>query len=315
MTRRELLTRVESLSRPELQRVVVELVRQFGSDAAARLIPDSPFPIAKSSSQLMLVAVDTVSVMTEIERVVAFGTSLAQLESCGIPDVGAHLNHPALRLALERRWEHLMDECRRAAEYDPAQGLAMADRTVDALVALRRATRAYDVGHAARNGTWALDVAAMLQTALPVVEAVARRLCTLAVTGEPARHLFETVAALHALAPDADAFGMLSRAFDAAPDPTPVRELLHWLESDSRAAAHTVPALSLLAARVVPDDVDSYVRVAEVFVDHDARIIADLVRCLAEHDRDDEARFWLGEGRIRHAGRASVWDDLEEEFL
>ncbi len=305
MDRRSIEATLDALSRAELRDLTAELLRWVGADAAAHVLPDSPFSATDQQAQLPLAAIDTGAVGRRIEHLTALGVAMARVSGGDFPAIAASVSDPQLAGALREAFEELAEEASRAIGYDFRAGLELTDRLVDALAIVREADRAFRRPSEEARTTPDLDpliatVEEQLrdvtvdESGLRALVALARRLAEEQRDEGP----YRLVAAAVATPRNAEARGRLVRYLERAPS-----------------GPETVPLLRVLAGTADTDgDVETFVQAAELHLGADERVIEMIVTTLHARERVDEARFWIGEGRLRFADGVR-WSALEEKLF
>ena len=92
-----------------------------------------------------------------------------------------------------------------------------------------------------------------------------------------------------------------------APHAATLATVERWLDHHPRMTPGT---LSLLRGLYAAGRVDALVRAVEAVAPDSPEAVALLIDALIDAERFDEARFWLGEGRILHADFGG-WDALD----
>lgn len=300
MDRRNRQHRIDALSRNELQRFAAEVVDLAGPDAVARLVADAPFSPRAPSGQLALAAVDADGLRAEIERLSA--VSLVRLRAAANRDdaLSEALLVPTVAAALDAAWTAVGDRIRRALAFDPVEGLDVVDtaaRTVERLARAEVAWGVPDAGAPAHADAIVVDAYA---------DAVARHAAA-GLDAETLSRLLDIAARLRAPAGAPSVASRLGDALAVAPHGTTLTTIERWLDHHPRMTAGTLPLLRALhrAGRV-----DALVRAVEAVAPDSPDAVALVVDALITAERFDEARFWLGEGRILHA-EFGGWDALD----
>lgn len=311
MRRDDIRAHLDTLTRNELIELATALVFELGVDATARLRNGGPFRQVETSAQLMLVAVDTRVLATELERIWAYARAVLRLEASSMDELGKFLNDPNLRKTLKLRWQHMMREASRAVAYDCDDGLRLLADAASGLDSIERSRELYFPNESESAGLWGFafeDFARALGDTLgSAVAAVVRkgpdasRVDALATVAALCARYDAPDATWHKLAPLAAANGGPKAILDQAAERNAQRDA-------------SLGALSLLAAVLEEPDADRFVEVTERWALEDPTAILVLADGLEHAGRIDEARFWAGEGRARfphHAG----WDELEDRLF
>lgn len=300
MDRRTRQHRIDALSRNELQRFAADVVDLAGPDAVARLVADAPFSPRAPSGQLALAAVDADGLRAELERLSAI--ALVRLRAAANADDAlsrAVLVTP-IADALDAAWTAVGDRIRRALAFDPVEGLDVletAARTVERLARAETAWGVPDAGAPAHADAIVVDAFA---------DAVGRHAAA-GLDAETLARLLDIAARLRSTAGAPTVADRLGEALAAEPHATTLSTIERWLDHHPRITPGTLPLLRALHAAA---HVDALVRAVEAVAPDSAAAIALLVDALITAERYDEARFWLGEGRILHPDFAG-WDALD----
>ncbi len=306
MNRRALDRTLETLSRSELRTLSADLTSLIGVDAVSRLSEASPFLRAAAQPQLMLAAVDVDLAASRLADVQA--AALAAIRATAAADgirpanaqsslLAAALGTDALRDAVAAGFDTAIGDACAALRFDFRVGLEF----TDALLATdQRLARAAE--HMA--STWQPprvplgDLFATLRaraSSTPVDEATFSALLFVCSRGEALGF--------------ADAWGPVGAALEGGRNPHALRWVAQALER-SVEPTHAVALLRVLSAHATERSVDGFVQAAELHLAIGAVVFELLSETLARNARTSEARFWLGEGRLRYPD-VEAWSNLE----
>ena len=289
MNRQRFVQTLESLSRPELRGLVCELSAWVGESAIPVLYPQGPVRGTTRQAQLALAAVDVEASARRREHVISLSLGLLRAG----PALGGDV--PALdgmHRALTRSWSTLESEAAAALRFDFPAGLDLASALVQSAVRLRAAMDAFGA-----------------EVPLPTLSEV------LGLLGQRAGSVSldeRTFGALVGLCSDAaelaadDAWAPVAAVLASQSDAR--RWLIRLFESKQIRGDALVPLLEVLAGTGGP--VEDVVQVGEICLDGGEPVFLVMVRALHAASRIHEARFWIGEGRLRHPSSAA-WAELE----
>ncbi|MCB9530272.1 MAG: hypothetical protein H6700_00685 [Myxococcales bacterium] len=300
MNRRALERRLDTLSRSELRALATQLTDWVGDDAAAHLLDTSPFERAGGARQLALGAVDADALSAE----------LAHLRAVAIASYRAHavgLEFPSsLTAQLGALLTAAADRAAEGVRFDFRVGVELADEVYGTLGRVDRARRSFapeaglpdvnlaQLDEALRAGA---GHAALDETTFGRVVDVA---ATASRSGAGGGGWRWVGAALARTQPDTR--GWLARRLEhGARDPDALALLTALARETARPAATS-------------GELDRLVQLCELYSDQGAAIVALLVESLTLAERVHEARFWVGEGRMRYPS-STEWARLEESLL
>ncbi|MFT6397454.1 MAG: hypothetical protein ACJAYU_002207 [Bradymonadia bacterium] len=288
MNQRNLRQTIESLNRSELRELVRDLAAWVGEGAVPKLIPHGPIRPSTKQAQLALSAVDVDASRERREHVVSLCLGLIRAErALGGPavDIGS------FQESLVRSWAELVEEASAALRFDFPAGLELAREIVEASGRLLIASTAYGTRTPRPELGELLGLIGERVTAISLDErtfGVLVKLC-----GSACIDVGDAWSPIDAsLASHKDARRWLTRLFEGRTLPT----------------AHVVPLLRALEQADGP--VEDVVQVGEISLDAGIEVLSVMIQALHNASRIHEARFWIGEGRLRHPG-AALWAELE----
>lgn len=288
MSHRNLRQTLESLNRSELRALVRDLASWVGESAIPTLVPEGPIRPSTRQAQLALAAVDVEASGERREHVVSLCLGLIRAERA----LGEQaIDLEPLRASVTRAWSDLASDASAALRFDFPAGLALASQIVEASAQLRTASEAY--------GT---EMPRPILAEL--VDLIAKRVAAIALD----ERTFATLVRLCATASaeSTHAWSPIDAALTAHPDAR--RWLIRLFEGRTLRRHVLVPLLHALQRAEGP--VEDVVQVGEISLDAGIEVFAVMIRALHDASRIHEARFWIGEGRLRHPG-AALWAELE----
>lgn len=289
MSRRDFEQTVETLSRAELRALVMELTAWVGESAVPRLYPEGPIRSGTRQAQLALAAVDVDASAMRREHVLSL--SLGLLRAPGALK-GAPLELSDVHRGLADAWAELESDAVAALRFDFPAGLALASALVGASVRVRKAMDTFggSISEPSLGNVFAL---------------LGERASSVSLDERTFGHLVELCSdASETLT--AGVWEPIRAVLEAQPDSR--RWLIRLFESGTIATPALVPLLEALAA--TPGAVEDVVQVGEICLDGGVAVFEVMVRALHSAARIHEARFWIGEGRLRHPG-SEAWSQLE----
>lgn len=289
MTQRDFERTIETLSRAELRALVMELTAWVGESAVPRLYPAGPIRPSTRQAQLALAAVDVDASATRREHVLSLSLGLLRAPGA-LQGPPPDLSETHRRMAAA--WAELEGDAVAALRFDFPAGLTLASALVRASVRVRTAMETFggSVPEPSLGEVFGLLGERASATALD--ERTFGQLVALcsdaAATLTPG--VWAPVGSVLAVQPDAR------------------RWLIRRFESGAVRKHALVPLLEALAATEGP--VEDVVQVGEICLDGGVAVFEVMVRALHSAARIHEARFWIGEGRLRHPG-SETWSELE----
>jgi hypothetical protein len=293
MNRQRFAQTLESLSRPELRALASELCAWVGESALSVLYPDGPIRGTTRQAQLALAVVDVEASAARREHVLSL--SLGVLRA-GPALGGAVPNLDSLRDGIAGSWRSLESDAASALRFDFPAGLELASALVRAVVQLRVAMDAYQA-----------------EVPLPSLDGVLGLLAERAASVSLDERTFGSLVSLCADASrtgSGDAWASVAALIASQPDAR--RWLIRLFESNQVRRSAVVPLLDVLAG--ADGAVEDVVQVGEICLDAGVEVFGVMVRALHGASRIQEARFWIGEGRLRHPS-SDVWADLEASLF
>lgn len=291
MSQRNLRQPLESLNRSELRELVRDLTAWVGVSAIPRLVPHGPIRPSTKQAQLALAAVDVEASRERHEHVVSLCLGLIRAERA----LGDPIDDGAMQSGLVRAWEELVRDASAALRFDFPAGLDLAYDLVESSSRLATASAAY--GKTVPRPE--------LQE---LVGLIAERVAAIALD----ERTFATLVHLCAEASADGEFAWTPIDASLASHQDARRWLIRLFESRTLPNSAVVPLLQALQRGAGP--VEDVVQVGEISLDAGIDVFGVMIRALHNASRIHEARFWIGEGRLRHPG-AELWQELDASLF
>lgn len=297
MNRRAIERVLESLSRAELRAIALELTDWLGADAAARMLPDSPFERSAERPQLQLAAVDTGLASARLAHVRAVALAAVRAHGAEVPALSAALRSDAVDAAIAEGIRAAVRDAERAVRFDLRAGLELTDEVLDTLVRVAGAAEAF-------GSRWTPPRPSVDS----LLASIAERVAGVALDETTFGMLVEVCRTASRVADASHPWALVESAASNSRNGGAARWICRLLEHGAARDA-VVPLLEALAG-ASGADADLVVQTAEMHLDAGPSVFEVLVRTLRAHERLDEARFWVGEARLRHPD-SEAWSRLE----
>ena len=311
MDRRTARRKLNALNRQELRRFAGDLLRWIGAHAAARLVDDSPFPHPDEREQLLLVAVDDDSTLERLEHLSNFLVALVRAQAGQFAALDPVLDDEAVHAGVHEEWRRHIDACQRALSFDAMAGLSLVDDTVHALDDVFTAVRTFGLA----GTVSAFDPAELLAQARPLFASAVATISSIPMDESHFERLIETTRTMCVLTGSVQPWEVVGLKVGPTQLASKSTLIQRYLDDHREFSETTLQLLRLLArACQTPERIETFVHSAELFVEDDPRVIELIASTYREMGKIDVARFWVGEGRIKHP-ESTAWDSLEERLF